>query len=68
MKAKFDFWAANWSWTGFSTTFKVVGPGHYTLLGKNKELDFDLAADIRKEQAQTLGWAFDLEAHSRQAG
>ncbi|MDZ5738379.1 cellulase family glycosylhydrolase [Pseudomonas asiatica] len=68
MKAKFDFWAANWSWTGFSTTFKVVGPDHYMLQGKNKELDFDLAADIRKEQAQTLGWAFDLEAHSRQAG
>jgi hypothetical protein len=68
MKAKFDFWAANWSWTGFSTTFKVNGPYHYTLQGKNKELDFDLAADIRKEQAQTLSWAFDVDAHSRQAG
>ncbi|NQD74833.1 cellulase family glycosylhydrolase [Pseudomonas sp. CM27] len=68
MQAKFDFWAANWSWTGFYTTFKVNGPYHYTLQGKNKELDFDLAADIRKEQPQTLSWAFDLDAHSRQSG
>ncbi|MDH0705164.1 cellulase family glycosylhydrolase [Pseudomonas sp. GD03862] len=68
MKAKFDFWAANWSWTGFYTDFKVNGPYHYTLRGKNKELDFDLQADIRKEQAQTLSWAFDLDAHSRQSG
>ncbi len=68
MKAKFDFWAANWSWTGFYTDFKVNGPYQYTLLGKNKELDFDLKADVRKEQAQTLSWAFDLTAHSRQAG
>ncbi|MDH1551075.1 MULTISPECIES: cellulase family glycosylhydrolase [Pseudomonas] len=68
MKAKFDFWAANWSWTGFYTDLKVNGPYHYTLLGKNKELDFDLAADIRKEQAQTLSWTFDLDAHSRKAG
>lgn len=68
MQAKFDFWAANWSWTGFYTDFKVNGPYQYTLRGKNKELDFDLAADIRKEQAQTLSWAFDLDAHSRQTG
>ncbi|KIY40454.1 glycosyl hydrolase family 5 [Pseudomonas sp. 10-1B] len=68
MKAKFDFWAADWSWTGFYTAFKVNGPYHYTLQGKNKELDFDLAADIRKEQPQTLSWAFDLDAHSRKAG
>lgn len=68
MKAKFDFWAANWSWTGFYTDFKVNGPYHYTLRGKNKELDFDLQADIRKEEAQTLSWAFDLDAHSRQSG
>lgn len=68
MKAKFDFWAANWSWTGFDTAVKVNGPYHYTLQGSNKALDFDLAADIRKEQAQTLSWVFDLAAHSRQAG
>ncbi|UDU83713.1 cellulase family glycosylhydrolase [Pseudomonas sp. HN2-3] len=67
MKAKFDFWAADWSWTGFYTAFKVNAPYRYTLQGKNKELDFDLAADIRKEQAQTLTWAFDLTAHSRQS-
>ncbi|MGN8248170.1 cellulase family glycosylhydrolase [Pseudomonas sp. SMV7] len=68
MKARFDFWAANWSWTGFDTTVKVNGPYHYTLQGKNKALDFDLTADIRKQQAQTLSWVFDLDAHSRQAG
>lgn len=68
MKARFDFWAANWSWTGFDSTVKVNGPYHYTLQGKNKALDFDLTADIRKQQAQTLSWVFDLDAHSRQAG
>lgn len=68
MKARFDFWAANWSWTGFDTTVKVNGPYHYTLQGQNKALDFDLTADIRKQQAQTLSWVFDLDAHSRQAG
>jgi hypothetical protein len=62
------FLGANWSWTGFLYRLKVNGPYHYTLLGKNKELDFDLQADIRKEQAQTLSWAFDLDAHSRQTG
>lgn len=67
MKAKFDFWAANWSWTGFYTAMKVNAPYSYTLQGKNKQLDFDLTADIRKPQTQTLTWAFDLTAHSRQS-
>ncbi|MBK5008104.1 cellulase family glycosylhydrolase [Pseudomonas sp. S32] len=68
MTAKFDFWAGNWSWTAFQTAFKVDGPYQYSLQGQNKALDFDLQASIGKEQPQTLGWAFDLTAHSRQAG
>ncbi|MEN4826639.1 glycosyl hydrolase family 5 [Pseudomonas sp. P39-UII1] len=67
MASSFNFWGANWSWTGFYPTFKVEGPYHYTLAGNNKDLDFDLKADIRKDEAQTLTWSFDLQAHSKQA-
>lgn len=67
MASKFDFWAKEWSWTGFYTSFKVNGPYDYLLQGKNKDLDFDLSADIRKTSAKTLTWNFDLNAHSRQA-
>ncbi|MDI9781119.1 hypothetical protein QM325_25595, partial [Pseudomonas putida] len=27
----FDFWGANWGWTGFYPTLKVDGPYRYTL-------------------------------------
>lgn len=63
----FDFWGANWGWTGFYPTLKVDGPYRYTLTGNNKDLDFDLKADIRKPEPQTLTWDFDLQAHSRQS-
>ncbi|MBO9551383.1 glycosyl hydrolase family 5 [Pseudomonas sp.] len=63
----FDFWGANWGWTGFYPALKVDGPYRYTLTGSNKDLDFDLKADIHKPQAQTLTWDFDLQAHSRQS-
>ena len=63
----FDFWGANWGWTGFYPTLKVDGPYRYTLSGTNKDLDFDLKADIQKPKPQTLTWDFDLQAHSRQS-
>lgn len=66
MQAKFNFWAANWNWTGFYGGLKVNGPYSYSLAGKNKDLDFDLAAEVRKENPQTLTWTFDLDAHSKQ--
>lgn len=68
MVARFDFWGADWSWTGFGTAFKVNGPYNYSLTGKNPQLDFDLAADISKPQAQTLAWDFTLNAHSLKSG
>lgn len=66
MSAKFDFWAQDWSWTGFQTALNVDGPGRYTLQGLNKDLDFELKAAITQVQPQTLAWDFDLDAHSRQ--
>ncbi|MGY2956662.1 hypothetical protein ACVWWT_001871 [Pseudomonas sp. TE6349] len=66
MSAKFDFWAQDWSWTGFQTALSVDGPGRYTLQGLNKALDFELKAAITQVQPQTLAWDFDLDAHSRQ--
>lgn len=67
MISRFDFWAANWGWTGFPTTFKVNAPSSYALSGSNKTLDFDLQAEIRKPAAQTLTWTFDLNAHSQKS-
>ncbi|WDY60201.1 cellulase family glycosylhydrolase [Pseudomonas sp. PSKL.D1] len=64
MVPRFDFWGANWDWTGFGTVFKVNGPFDYSLTGKNPQLDFDLKAAITRPQVQTLSWAFDLTAHS----
>ncbi|KTT16434.1 cellulase family glycosylhydrolase [Pseudomonas fulva] len=66
MSAKFDFWAQDWSWTGFQTALSVDGPARYTLQGQNKDLDFELKAAITQVQPQTLAWDFDLDAHSRQ--
>jgi hypothetical protein len=65
MIAKFDFWGADWDWTGFYAALKVNAPYHYTLEGKNKDLDFDLKADISRPGERTLAWNFDLDAHSR---
>ncbi|MBV4531601.1 cellulase family glycosylhydrolase [Pseudomonas sp. SWRI107] len=68
MISQFDFWAEDWRWTGFYSAFKVESPWRYSLLGKNKDLDFDLKADIGKADEQTLSWVFDLDAHSRKSG
>lgn len=65
MVAKFDFWGADWDWTGFYAALKVNAPYRYTLEGKNKDLDFDLKADISRPGERTLAWNFDLDAHSR---
>lgn len=67
MVSRFDFWAADWGWTGFPTAFKVKAPYRYTLSGSNKSLDFDLQADIQKQSSQTLTWTFDLNAHSQKS-
>ncbi|HDS1733068.1 cellulase family glycosylhydrolase [Pseudomonas sp. BP8] len=66
MASRFDFWGADWRWTGFYTQFKINAPYDYSLVGKNKDLDFDLSAAIHKNQPQTLSWTFDLDAHSAQ--
>jgi hypothetical protein len=67
MQAKYDFWAADWRWTGFYSRFKVEAPGRYSLEGKNKDLDFDLRANILRRDDKALTWTFDLDAHSRQS-
>ncbi len=66
--SKFTFWGSNWDWTFFGTRFKVDAPYKYTLEGQNKALDFDLTAQIQKEDEKTLTWDFDLNAHSVKSG
>lgn len=60
----FVFWGSNWAWADTQTGFKAAAPFRYTLSGKNKALDFDLAADIRKEGERQMAWHFRLDARS----
>jgi len=64
MASIFTFWGSNWEWTGFPTQFKVNSPYNYSLVGQNKDLDFDLAAQAQKADEKTLSWTFALDAHS----
>lgn len=66
--SSFTFWGNNWSWTHTQTAFTVTAPYSYSLTGENKSLDFDLNAEIRKEDEQTLVWDFSLDAHSALQG
>ncbi|WP_367237075.1 cellulase family glycosylhydrolase [Pseudomonas sp. Rh2] len=65
MIAKFSFFAQQWNWTGYYPTFTVKAPQQYTLAGENKDLNFKLVADIRKDTPQSLTWAFDLQTEQR---
>jgi hypothetical protein len=58
------FWEKNWAWTYLAGEFKVNGPYRYSLVGQNKALDFDLNAQIQKEDGQKLTWNFAVDAHS----
>ncbi len=64
MSPGFAFWGANWAWADLQTAFKVTAPYRYALAGKNKALDFDLAADVHKPSEQQLVWDFRLDARS----
>lgn len=68
MSPAYVYWGANWAWADMQTSFKVVEPFHYALAGKNKGLDFDLAAEIRKEGEHKLTWNFRLDARSAKPG
>ncbi|WP_248914235.1 cellulase family glycosylhydrolase [Pseudomonas moorei] len=58
------FWDKNWAWTYLAGQFKVDGPYRYSLAGQNKALDFDLSAQVQKEDGQKLTWNFVVDAHS----
>ena len=58
------FWEKNWAWTYLAGEFKVNGPYRYSLVGQNKALDFDLNAQIQKQDEQKLTWNFAVDAHS----
>jgi hypothetical protein len=64
----FSFFGVNWDWTYLQTQFKVKSPYQYTLAGTNKALDFDLNAQIQKQDEQTLTWRFSLDARSGKSG
>lgn len=64
MSSSFNFWGSNWAWTYMPTAFKVTAPYSYSLTGKNSTLDFDLSANIQKEDEQKLTWDLTLDARS----
>jgi hypothetical protein len=64
----FSFFGRNWDWTYLQTEFKVNTPYRYSLAGINKALDFDLAAQIQKQDEQKLTWNFAVDAHSGKSG
>ncbi|MGE8063652.1 glycosyl hydrolase family 5 [Pseudomonas sp. NPDC089569] len=64
----FVFFGSNWEWTYLQTAFKVNAPYDYGLAGQNKALDFDLSAQIRKQDEQKLTWKITLDAHSMKPG
>ncbi|WP_397449719.1 cellulase family glycosylhydrolase [Pseudomonas sp. NA-150] len=66
--SSFAFFGSNWDWANFSASFKVNAPYSYSIVGTNKSLDFDLAAQIQKPDEKTLAWKFDLDAHSLKSG
>ena len=66
MTPSFAFWGAKWAWAGMDVGagIQVTAPYRYTLVGKNKALDFDLAADVQKPSARQFVWTLALDAHS----
>ena len=64
VSSTFAFWGSNWGWTHTQTAFAVTAPYRYTLSGENKTLDFDLGAEIQKQDQQKLVWDFTLDARS----
>lgn len=66
ISASYVFWADNWKWADLQTTFKVLAPFDYAILGENQTLHFDLASRIKKTTSQQLGWTFDLHSRSTQ--
>ncbi|MHC8332718.1 glycoside hydrolase 5 family protein [Pseudomonas sp. LB3P25] len=66
--SSFSFFGGNWDWTYFPTGFKVNTPYNYSLTGQNKPLDFELTAQIQKEDEHKLTWNFALNAHSMKPG
>ena len=42
----------------------MVAPFQYAIIGKNKPLNFDLAARVRKASSQQVVWEFELDASS----
>ncbi|WP_191624304.1 cellulase family glycosylhydrolase [Pseudomonas fluorescens] len=68
VSSSFTFWGSDWAWTPFPTAFKVNTPYSYSLTGQNKPLDFDLTAQVQKEDQQKLTWNFALDAHSMKPG
>jgi hypothetical protein len=68
MSSNFAFWARNWVFAHQAVDFKVTAPFEYTVSGKNRVLDFDMANRIRKTSERQLVWEFDLNARSGSPG
>lgn len=64
LSSSFVFWGNNWAWADTQTTFKVLDRSRYHLAGRNRSLDFDISADIRKTPDRQWLWEFQLDATS----
>ena len=64
LSASLTFWGKDWAWTELDTAFKGDGDFRYALTGRNKTLDFDLAADVAKAGERQLVWDIRLDARS----
>lgn len=64
LSSRFVFWGRDWAWANLEAKLKVVAPFHYSLAGRNDDLNLDLAGRITRSSSQTLAWELDMNAGS----
>lgn len=64
LSSVFAFWGKDWAWADSQGNLKVLGPFKYSVAGRNRTLDLDLASRIGKSSERQLVWEFELNARS----